>query len=46
MENASKHPQNGEEQDDLFVVWFYAVLSLGSLKKEEKQKLKKVLSYF
>ena len=46
MENASKHLQNDEEQDDLFVLRFYYVISLGSLKKKEKQKLRKLFIYF
>ena len=40
-DHASKHPQNDEQENDLFVLWFCAVISLGSLKKKEKQKLKK-----
>ena len=46
MENASKHLQNDEKEDGLFVLWFYTVISLGSLKKKEKQKLKKFFIYF
>ena len=46
MENASKHLQNDEGEGDLFVLWFYTVTSLGSLKKKEKQKLKKCLFVF
>ena len=46
MENVSKHLQNDEEEDDLFDVWFNTVISLGSLKKQEKQKLKKLFIYF
>ena len=42
MENASKHVQNDEEEDELFLLWFYTVVPLGSLKKKEKQKLKKL----
>ena len=44
MENASKHLQNDKEEDDLFVLWFYTLMSLSSLKKKENQKLKKILS--
>ena len=46
MENASKHFQNDEEEDNLFVLWFYAIIYLGSSKKKEKQKLKKLSIYF
>ena len=46
MENPSKYLQNDEEEDDLFVLWFYTVTSLGSLKKKEKQKPKKLFIYF
>ena len=46
MENESQDLQNDEEEDDLFVSWFYTVISLGSLKKKAKQKLKKILIYF
>ena len=35
-----------EEEDELFVLWFYTVLSLVSLKKKEKQKLKKLFIYW
>ena len=35
-----------EEEDELFVLWFYTVISLGSLKKKEKQKLKKLFIYW
>ena len=45
MENANKELQNDEEEDELFVLWFYTVISLGSLKKK-KQKLKKKFIYF
>ena len=45
VENASKHLQNDEE-DDLFVVWFYAVMPLGSSEKKEKQKFKNCLFIF
>ena len=38
MENASKHLQN--EEDEIFVLWFCTVISLGSLRKKEKQKQK------
>ena len=41
MENASKQLQNDKEEDDLFVLWFYTLMSLSSLKKKENQKLKK-----
>ena len=40
MENASKHRQIDEEEDDLFVLWFYTVISLDSL------KWKKLFIYF
>ena len=43
---ASKHLQNDEKEDDLFVLRFYNVISLGSLKKKEKQNLKKLFIYF
>ena len=43
-EKASKLLQNDEEEEDLFSLWFYTVISLGSLKKKEKQKLKKFLN--
>ena len=46
MENESQDLQNDEEEDDLFVSWFYTVISLGSLKKTAKQKLKKKLFIF
>ena len=46
MENASEHLQNDDEEDDFFVLWFYTVISLGSLKKKEKQKLEKLFIYF
>ena len=32
MENARKHLQSDEEEDELFVLLFYNVISLGSLK--------------
>ena len=38
-EYASKHLRNDEENNNLFVLWFHSVTSLGSLKKKEKQKL-------
>ena len=41
MENASKHLQNDEEEDDLFVLWFYTIISLGSLKKRKERKKRK-----
>ena len=44
MENASKHLQNDDEED-VFVLGSYTVISLGSLKKKEKQKLKKLFTY-
>ena len=46
MENASKYLHNDEDEEDLFVLWFYTVISLGSLKKKEKEKLKKFLIHF
>ena len=47
MENASEQLQNDDEEDDFFVLWFYTVISLGSLKKKkEKQKLEKLFIYF
>ena len=42
MEDASKYLQNDEEEDDHFVLWFYAVISLGSLKEKEKKNLKRI----
>ena len=33
IENARKHLQSDEEEDELFVLLFYNVISLGSLKK-------------
>ena len=45
MENASKQLQNDEEEDGLFVSWFYTVAFLGSLKKKEKQKLEKIFIF-
>ena len=35
-----------EEEDELFVLWFYTVISLGNLKKKEKQRLKKLFIYW
>ena len=35
MENASKHLQIDEEEHDLFVLWFYTVISLDSLKMKK-----------
>ena len=46
MENASKQLQNDEEGGDPLALRFYTVLSLGSLKKKEKQKFKKLFTYF
>ena len=46
MENASKHLKNNEKEDDLFVLWFYTVISLRSLRNKEKQKLQKLFFYF
>ena len=44
MENASKHLQNDEEENDLFFLWFCALISLSSLnRKKEKQILKKYI---
>ena len=34
MENASKHLQNNEEEDDLFFSSFYTIISLSSLKNK------------
>ena len=45
MKNASKNLQTNEEEDDLFLLLFYTVISLGSLKKKEKLKLKKLFIY-
>ena len=45
MENVSKHLQNDDEEDDLFVLWFYTVISLGSL-KERKTKAWKIVYLF
>ena len=45
MESANKHFQNDEE-DDLFVLGFYTVIFLGSLRMKGKQKLKKLFIYF
>ena len=45
MENASKQLQNDEEEDGLFVSWFYTVAFLGSLKKKEKEKLEKIFIF-
>ena len=46
MESAKKHFQNDEEEDDLFVLGFYTVIFLGSLRMKEKQKLKELFIYF
>ena len=46
LENASKHLQNDEEEDELFALWFYTVIPLGSLEKKQKQKLKKLFIYY
>ena len=46
MKSANKHFQNDEEEDDLFVLGFYTVIFLGSLRMKEKQKLKKLFIYF
>ena len=46
LENKTKHLQNDHEEYDVFVWWFYAVISLVSLKKKEKQKVKKLFIYF
>ena len=45
MENASKQLQNDDEEDDLFVSWFYTAAFPGSLKKKEKQKLEKTFTF-
>ena len=46
MENASKQLQNDEEGGDPLALRFYTVISLGSLKKKEKQKFTKLFTYF
>ena len=38
--------ENDEEEDELFVLWFYTVIPLGSLEKKQKQKLKKLFIYY
>ena len=43
MENASKHLQNDEE--DLFILWFYTVIFLGSLKRKKNKNLKYCLLF-
>ena len=46
MENACKQLQNDEEEGDPLALRFYTVISLGSLKKKEKQKFTKLFTYF
>ena len=45
MENASKHLENDEEVN-LFILWFYTVISLGSLKRKKNKNLKYCLLIF